>query len=324
MSGIVRANKQTVQRTGNDAVYGSGLDGNGYINATTTITSDMYYNDLEITSSGILLTNGYRVFVKGTLTLNGHIGMGSVSSGTVGEPASDISDGTVAGNTTSAITYRLGGQGGGGSNPGITALPAFLYKNIDAMTGGVFADPTNGFIKIGGGSKGSTGTTGTTTPALTASDNWPGKAGAAGTDGPAGSPNRLLAGQPGGKGSTASAGNADGTPGPGGAGGIGGAGGGIVAIFAKNIVGSGKIISIGRSGSAGSAGTSGSAGTTGANGAKAPDLAYHVAPTTHSNAPARNHNHHNHFTNHSDRHGHVTRAHAHAQEHVRTSCPAAC
>ena len=322
MTGIVRANKQTVQRAGNDSVYGTGLDGNGYINSTITLTSDMYYNNLEITSSGVVLTNGFRVFVKGTLTLNGHIGMGSVSSGTVGESASDIPDGTVAGNTTSTITYRIGGQGGGGSNPGITTLPAFLYKNIDNLTGGVFADSTNGFVKIGGGSRGSTGSTGTVTPART---TWPNKTGKAGSAGGYG-PSAHTVNAPGGRGNPAADGSTNSSSAPGGAGGAGGAGGGVVAIFAKTIVGSGKVISIGRSGASGSVGTTIPAGSTGASGAKAPDRTdhFHVAPGhthephtsnhnphTSSHAPhTRNHDHHNHTTNHSDRHGHKVAPHS--------------
>ena len=321
--------KQFLQRAGNDAVYGNGSDGNGYVNSTVTLTSDMYYNNLEITSSGVVLTNGFRVFVKGTLTLNGHIGMGSVSSGTVGESASDIPDGTVAGNTTSTITYRIGGQGGGGSNPGITTLPAFLYKNIDNLTGGIFADPTNGFIKIGGGSRGSTGSTGTVTPART---TWPNKTGKAGSAGGY-APSAHTVNAPGGRGNPAADGNTNSSSAPGGAGGAGGAGGGVVAIFAKTIVGSGKVISIGRSGASGSVGTTIPAGSTGASGAKAPDRTdhFHVAPGhahephtsnhnphTSSHAPhthARNHDHHNHTTKHSDRHGHAVKPHSEYKGH---------
>ena len=59
----------SVAREGNDAIYGTGLDGNVVIpsGTTVTITSDMHYNNLDVQSGGILFTNGYRVFVKNTM-----------------------------------------------------------------------------------------------------------------------------------------------------------------------------------------------------------------------------------------------------------------
>jgi len=314
MTGIVRANKQLIQRGGNDSLYGTGLDGNGYINSTVTLTSDMYYNNLEVTSNGILLTNGFKVFVKNTLTLNGHIGVGSVSSGTVGESASVVPDGTLAGQATSTISYRLGGQGGGGSFPNVSTLPSYLYKNINNLLGGSYIDSSNtGGVKIGGGSAGTTGTTGATTPAPT---TWPNKTGKAGANGGY-APSATTVNAPGGKGNPAADGGANSGPAPGGAGGSGGAGGGVVAVFAKTIVGSGKLFSLGRSGTAGSPGTTIPAGTPGANGTKAPDRTdhFHVAPG-HAHEPhVRNHDHHNHTTKHSDRHGHKVAPHGSIKGH---------
>ena len=43
------------------------------INTTVTLTRDMYYNNLTITSPGILIPNWYRVFVAWTLSGNGKI-----------------------------------------------------------------------------------------------------------------------------------------------------------------------------------------------------------------------------------------------------------
>ena len=107
MGAIERVGRQRIQRSANDAVYGTGLDGNGYVNSAITLTSDMYYNNLEVTSSGIIYTNGFKVFVKETLTLNGYIGIGSVTSNTVGESGSNISDGTIAGQSTSRYHIDL-------------------------------------------------------------------------------------------------------------------------------------------------------------------------------------------------------------------------
>lgn len=319
MAGVTRYNSPSrVQRIGNDSVYGPGTDGNGYVNSAVTLTSDMYYNNLEVTSSGFINTNGYRLFVKGTLTLNGHIGVGSVTSGVVGEPGSNTTSKTVAGNTTSAITYRAGGQGGGSASAGITALPTYLYNDINMMSGGMFADPSSGMVAIQGGSRGLDGVDGVTAPALTNSDSWPGKAGTAGTPGGAtgstgvANPYKDTVGVPGGRGNTGADGTATGaTPGLGGSKGLGGSGGAVVLVVAKTIVGSGKIISLGRSSTAGTSGTTGNPGTAGAAGSKAPDLAYHVAPHTHPNPDARTHNYHSHTTKHSDRHGHTVNPHPH-------------
>lgn len=128
----------THQRSGNDQLYGNGSDGNVVVSTNITITSDMYYNNLTVNSGVILNTNGYRVFVKDALTLNGFMGLGAISGFTVTESVSNTPTGTVAGHTTSAITYRLGGQGGGATNPGITSLPSYLTKDINAMSGGVY------------------------------------------------------------------------------------------------------------------------------------------------------------------------------------------
>lgn len=306
----------THQRSGNDQLYGNGSDGNVVVSTNTTITSDMYYNTLTVNSGVILNTNGYRIFVKDTLTLNGFIGIGAMSGFLVTEPSSNTSTGTVAGHTTSAITYRLGGQGGGGTNPGVTTLPSYLTKDINAMSGGVFTDSAGNISVIRGGSAGTTGTIGTTTPALTNSDSWPNKAGIAGLNG-TGPGVTTTVGVPGGKGATGTDGTATGaTPGPGGAGGAGGAGGGVVCVVARTILGSGSIVSLGRSGLAGSAGTAGSPGTAGTAGSPAPTLAVHNPPTSVPNPPSFTPSHHHHYTKHSDFHGHAVRAHPHVQQHV--------
>ena len=301
----------SVARIANDTVYGSGIDGNVVIATHTSITSDMYYNNLTVNSGVLLNSNGFRIFVKNTLTLNGYIGIGSVSGATVGEALSTVSHGTVRGHATSAITYRAGGRGG--DDPSSVALPSFLFKSVNAMSGGLFMDATSGMTPIAGGSKGGVGPSGATLIALTNSDTWPGKAGAAGTNGSVGSvgslanPYAATVSVPGGKGATASPGNVtgftEGTPGSGGAGGLGG---GVVCVIAKTVVGSGVMISIGSTGSAGSAGTTGTAGSQGANGAKAPDLAYHVAPVSAHVAPTHNPGHHHGYARFADGHYHIS------------------
>ena len=284
-----------VARVANDSVYGHGSDGNVVITTNTSITSDMYYNNLTVNSGVLLNSNGFRIFVKNTLTLNGYIGIGSVSGATVSAAASAVSHGTTSGHTTGAITYRAGGSGG--NDVSSVALPSFLYKSVNAMSGGIFMDPASGMVPIRGGGFGGAGSAGATLAALTNSDTWPGKTGATGTAGSAtgsvnsvANPYKDTVSVPGGKGATAASGNVTGwTDGVPGAAGTGGLGGGVVCIVAKTVVGSGMIISVGSTGTAGTAGTTGTTGSQGANGAAASNLAYHVAPVIAHVAPVANH-----------------------------------
>ena len=56
-----------LDRLGGDEIYGFGQDGNVTLTSNTTLSRDMYYNNLTINSGVTLDTNGYRVFVAGTL-----------------------------------------------------------------------------------------------------------------------------------------------------------------------------------------------------------------------------------------------------------------
>ena len=324
-----RINKPIIQRAGNDAIYGNGTDGDATVNEDVTITSDMYYRNLTITGTGFLITNGFRVFVQNTLNIQsgGQIGIGL--SG--GNDPSDVSNGTVAGHTTSSISYRLGGQGGGATDPNIPTLPSFLLKDINVLSQGLFFDPALGVVALQGGSKGTTGSAGATTPALTNSDSWTGKAGAAGSPGNATSnapyntpnPDANTVGVPGGRGSSASPGNATGaTPGVGGSGGSGGSGGPVVCVIARVITGSGSIVSRGKLGSAGLSGSTGNPGTQGSNGTSAPNKSEHVANTQNppvAQPDARNFSYTYTNTSHSDFHAHATKAGNHHSPAAHTA-----
>jgi hypothetical protein len=289
MGSIERINRKPTQRLGNDLVYGQGTDGDVVISSNTTLTSDKYYNNLTVNNGITLLTNGYRIFIKGTLTNNGFIGIGTVSAG---EPSGAIADGTISGTSTlTAITYSLGGSGGGAT---ANAAPSWLVQNLQELANNKLAtslfSPSAGQTAGGlyGGSAGLVGASGNSV-GYTNADSWAGKAGGAGAAGNAGAAGRTNthyqynnhtvvdghhfhnAGNAGATGNPGNAGTA-GTAGAGGAGGTGGRGGGIVLIFAKSIAGTGTIFAKGMSGSAGSAGNLGTAGAagnpgnTGANG----------------------------------------------------------
>ena len=75
---------------GNDWVYGTGADGDVTISGTVTLTSDKYYNNLTVPLGNVLLTNGYKVFVKNTASINGVVGIGTVTGNSNG-----VTNGTI-------------------------------------------------------------------------------------------------------------------------------------------------------------------------------------------------------------------------------------
>ena len=123
-------------------LFGAGTDGeatgSGAISGTTTLSQDMYYNNLTVT--GTLKTNGFRVYVKGTLT----------NSGTIecrGE------NGTHGINSFSGGSGKAGGAGGAGANSGT------LGGGANGGTGGLGGDGGDGpgVGGAGGGGGGGSG-----------------------------------------------------------------------------------------------------------------------------------------------------------------------
>jgi hypothetical protein len=235
--------------------FGDGSDGNVTIAGSVTLSRDMFYNNLTISSTAALNTNGYRIFVAGILNLtsapagsifaNGNVGVqGTGSPGAGGTAASGNSVGG----------SQAGSSGGAQNNSG----PASPGVNIPALT-----NQTGGAGGIGGasgagttGAGGAAGTVGTSTrfyirrwetnPLLGAT---------------------LLVGGQGGSGSGGS-GYGSGGNGTGGSG--GGSGGGIVWISANTINRSSATVpsAIQANGGAGAAGYNGggTAGGTGGGG----------------------------------------------------------
>ena len=90
---------------------------------TWTLQTDCYFDDLTINTGCTLLTNGFRLFVRGTLTMSGTAkiqnnggpgGVGGASGGTAG--AGGTAGTGATGNSLSAgTTGTTGGVGGGGS-----------------------------------------------------------------------------------------------------------------------------------------------------------------------------------------------------------------
>ena len=244
-------NTRRRQRPGNDLIYGPGGDGDVTITGTTILTQDMYYNNLTVNSGTNLVTNGFRVFVKETLTNNGTIGLPAAFGGEtgIGTLVGRVKDGT----SGVPQSYVLGESASG------TQVSAARLRNLDLVMRGWHIDPTDGFKRIEGADDGTAG------DAVAGSAGGTGGTGSSGTAGTAG-------GAAGGGDSTAGTNGADGTDGTdgtdgsagaSGAGGDGGSGGGMVVIMAKKVAGTGTIRSDGSVGDTGATGATGAAGTAG-------------------------------------------------------------
>jgi hypothetical protein len=320
MTGLERFNSPAkVQRIGNDSVYGTGSDGTVVIASNTSLTRDMYYSNLTIDSAVHLNTNGFKLFVKNTLTVNGSVG---ISAGVVVSNATLVGTSNIAANTTNSI---------GGSAAGVTyvasQVSASVRSYVENILSGGHVDTSGVFNAFTGGAGGEGGVAGTVTPATAGSGAGGGGAGGAGTL----SRNPGVAGGPGTNGAPGSNGSAGSTP-PAASAGAGARGGGVVAIVAKTILGTGSIVSLGSHATTGGASATGTGATNGAAGS-----AGSAAPTAHLPYTVDNHAHYitgdgTHGahastpapalpTQHVD--GFLTQAHAHGY-HIHTQHAASC
>ena len=269
---IVRFKTMPDQRLGNDSIYGSGYDGDYVVSGTFVMNRDYFFNNLTLENNAVLVTNGYRLFVKDTLKANAGSKIGLPSSYT-----GVNTFGTLIGrasNTTPGIskTYILGDGASAGS------VPQAILNDLNFVIRGWHYDPTSGFKRVEAGDDGAKGAdvagqAGFPAPAApSGGDGGAGGAGGAGGNAPApanpGNPgNPGTAGNPGNPGTQGDPGN----PGATGIGGDGGEGGGNVFVIAKNITGSGTILSEGRVGYVGATGTPGTQGAAGTAGTAGTD-----------------------------------------------------
>ena len=109
---------QVVPQTFN---FGDGSDGNVTISSPTTLTRDMYYNNLTVNST--LTTGGWRIYVAGTLSGNGTIDWGTGAAGgnasgqTGGTGASAVSSGHFRNSAGGNGATANNGGGTGGTSP---------------------------------------------------------------------------------------------------------------------------------------------------------------------------------------------------------------
>jgi hypothetical protein len=101
-------------------LFGDGSDGDVTINTATVLARDMYYDDLTI-DTDVLLTYGFKIFVKGTLNIHS---TGSISAA-----------GSAGGNGGDASGWGGGSAGGAGSAPSSGSIPGGL-AGVDGKKGG--------------------------------------------------------------------------------------------------------------------------------------------------------------------------------------------
>lgn len=276
--------------------FGDGSDGNISLNSgITTLSRTMYYNNLTLSGTAILSTNGFKIFVLGTLTLSGSASIvripnngGNATGQTAGVGgsaliANDMGAGLAGQNGVNGVN---GGLGGASGVPGIAAGSAVGYGGAGGA-GGTSGSGTGGAAgtythvpervvrqdhiyllayKLGGlgGASGGAGPS----PAL-------GTSGASGGAGSGGGVVMIFAtnfnntssigitakGGNGGNGGNATGGAAAGGSGS------GGGGGGMVYVVSLEIINLGTInVSGGIGGTGGSGLGAGSAGGSGSNG----------------------------------------------------------
>lgn len=134
-------------------IFGAGTDGDVTIsaNSTTTLTRDMYYDDLTI--NGSIMSNGWRIFVKNTISGTGNI----TATGTPGASCSGTAIGALGGATTTGF-FRNGGGGAGGNS--VTAASGQAGTSTQALLSPLTFSLTRSGAGGTGGTQGNSGGTG--------------------------------------------------------------------------------------------------------------------------------------------------------------------
>lgn len=236
--------------SGIDEVFGDGSDGSVTISSGQTVylSNDVYYEDLTIESGGTLFTNGFRIFVNGTLTNNGSIGMP--------DNIIETANASTVSRRSDVIKSYAWGEGDISR-----ALSDNTVSDLDKAIGGYLVSADGSIHAIAGGQPGEFSEGEETDPGD-------------GTEGQPGYPGTKFGvppGEPGGPGNPGNPGN-PGTSATRSSGGAKGKGGGVVLIVAKNVTGSGSILSKGTSSQAANPAVDGSSGLDGNPGNPAPDL----------------------------------------------------
>jgi len=244
-----------------EAIFGDGSDGDVTISSNTSLSRDMFYNNLTINNGFTLNPNGYRIFVKSTLTVNGIIARngnngGNASGSTAGTAGSALSAGTIFGSVAgvagaSGLAVNTIANGNAG-NAGTAAANSVGVSGSAGGTGGGTPSPRTG--GAGGAGGVATATINSFKTPHIAID-------AHSLSGTSVEPFRTSA-----SGGSGGSGSKDGNPGASGAGGGSGSSGGLLLIVARKIIisATGAINAIG--GNGGNGGNAGGGGVAGGGG----------------------------------------------------------
>ena len=113
-------------------MFGDGSDGNVTVSSgTTTLSRDMFYNNLTLSGTGVINTNGFRIYVAGTL---------DITAAGVGAIANNAGNGGAA----SAGTGGSGGAGGAGGNIGFGSYSLQAGQTAQAGVGGATSTGATG------------------------------------------------------------------------------------------------------------------------------------------------------------------------------------
>jgi len=268
-SGALRATGAIVNDSvlGFQNIFGDGSDGDVVISSNTTLTEDMFYDDLTIDAGYTLNTGGFRVHVRGVLTINGTLGRPGndggnggngangdyttgpeAVAGTAGSAGAALADGSVSG----AVAGTAGSAGVNGryENGGFDGYSSTRSSNADdivksltghdGVKGGQGGDGGDAKTSNGGTCDAAgTGTAGVTSGTVFNKPNTSFSCWLLQDFFPATDSLKSSAGSSGGNGGSSGAvapsGGSGASGGSGGGGGAGGSGG-IVPIFAKKII----------------------------------------------------------------------------------------
>lgn len=116
--------------------FGDGSDGSVTISSPTTLTRDMYYSTLTVNDT--LTTNGFAIYVSGTISGNGTIDWGTPNVGAAGSGASLGAGG--AASTTGRFQNIAGSNGGNGSvssgSVGVVGASSTTSPGVNGVAGG--------------------------------------------------------------------------------------------------------------------------------------------------------------------------------------------
>jgi hypothetical protein len=128
------------------SLFGTGVDGNVTISTNTVLASNRHYENLTIAAGVSLDTNGWQVFVAGTLTLengsrihcngrnaNANVGgTARVSTNFYGGGAAGMNGSNNSGGTAAGVSNAVGGAGGPGGYASPSASSGSLGGNAVA------------------------------------------------------------------------------------------------------------------------------------------------------------------------------------------------